>query len=729
MDCGCRPTMGGPSIFFSCRSPPILAARRVFVMDGPSPSPADALRTHLLRPWQLHVRLFANHDAARSWAAHAPAGITPDGQRRAAPASFRPSQGSFLRTFFGDEEALVDMSDPVGVSKFFHQLSGWQCADGVRVVGLALEVPAATDGPPFVANAETALHCGRAERHDASSHDAQPGQLLPRRHAASEQMSRSRTSAIGGINRVSSGSVAKGLRPLGRRGSRSVATRAAEQTPSGVAGWTGKAGGPSPPCTRRSAARCTKDIGGGVQVAGPIGTRPRVAWSYAGGADAAARLPVATLPTSVELPHSVVGAERRVCRLLTSGTNVFLTGPPGCGKTFMIKGAVKAMRETGLTVSVCGSSGVAAALVGGTTVHSWAGFINGDADVTTPLETVVAKVIPLSAKQRMCSAMVLVVDEVGTFSAAFLTRLDVVLRTVRRKPLPFGGLVVLCSGDFLQLAPPTGSFAFLSNVWREAFGARALVLDTYWRHVNDQPLLDVLLRMRVGNHNAADIDLLATRRSAKPPPSVIWLFCHSFRAKDKNEEELRRLPGPDIIYRAQDKVEVTYLTLSAAHKLLDEGLRMVRVLTLRLGAMVIVPSSCLSSQGVPSGARGVVVCFFWVGCMQYPTVRFELPTGGFVTVDVTPVVGKVVALDGIEVAASRKQLPLVLAWALTIHGAQGWTLPEVAVDLSHAWAAGQALSGLSRTPTLAGLHLVGFDEDKVIVDDVAVAFHESLLPY
>jgi len=96
---------------------------------------------------------------------------------------------------------------------------------------------------------------------------------------------------------------------------------------------------------------------------------------------------------------------------------------------------------------------------------------------------------------------------------------------------------------------------------------------------------------------------------------------------------------------------------------------------------------------------------------------------------VMPVTASVVALYGAEKAATRTQLPLVLSWAMTIHGAQGWTLPEAAVDLSKAWAAGQALSGLSRTPYLAGLHLVGFDEDKVIVDGVAVSFHDSLVPY
>jgi len=144
-----------------------------------------------------------------------------------------------------------------------------------------------------------------------------------------------------------------------------------------------------------------------------------------------------------------------------------LTGPPGCRKTHLVNEFVSTLRSVGLTVSVCGSSGAAAALVGGTTVHAWTGFINGDADVVSPLETVLSKVIPASAKFRMRSTMVLVIDEVGTLSAALITRLDAVLRALRRCSLPSGGLLVLFSGDFLQLAPPVGNFAFLSDAWRE----------------------------------------------------------------------------------------------------------------------------------------------------------------------------------------------------------------------------------------------------------------------
>ncbi|OSX70336.1 hypothetical protein BU14_0784s0005 [Porphyra umbilicalis] len=415
-------------------------------------------------------------------------------------------------------------------------------------------------------------------------------------------------------------------------GRRSIAERAAEATPSRVAAWTGAVGGPARfgkalAATAAPSHRRVK-LGGQGRAASTSSGRPRIAWTYAGASKNGTRSqPVASLPNDVELPTTIVGAERKVCRLLTGNECVFLTGPPGCGKTHLVNDVVKTLRAVGLSVSVCGSSGVAAALVGGTTVHAWAGFVNGDADVATPLETVLTKVIPPAAKYRMRSAMALVIDEVGTLSAALITRLDVVLRDVWRCALPFGGLVVLFSGDFLQLAPPIGNFAFLSGAWREAFDNRAIVLDTHWRHINDRQLLDVLLRMRVGLHTTEDIQLLATRRSAKPPPNAIWLFCHTIPAKDKNEEELRQLPGPNVTYHAQDKVKVEYLTLDSARTLLDEGLKFVRVLKLRVGAVVLVPSNCLAGDGVPAGSRGWCFVFFGWGVCSTPLYGLSFRLG------------------------------------------------------------------------------------------------------
>lgn len=154
---------------------------------------------------------------------------------------------------------------------------------------------------------------------------------------------------------------------------------------------------------------------------------------------------------------------------------MFLTGPPGCGKTHVVNEVKEALQLAGVSVSVCGSSGVAAALVSGVTAHAWAGFRNGHNDEVAPLAAVLTQVIPNAAKARMSGAQVLVIDEATTLSATFYRRLDEVIRHVRGDRSPFGGLVVLFAGDFLQVCPPQGEYAFKSAVWDLVFGRRAIV--------------------------------------------------------------------------------------------------------------------------------------------------------------------------------------------------------------------------------------------------------------
>lgn len=462
----------------------------------------------------------------------------------------------------------------------------------------------------------------------------------------------------------------------------------------------------------------------------------RVAWSRSpmlttGASGQGALAPssgrVSVMPARVMLPAGLSGDPLRVCKNVCDNKSVFLTGAPGSGKTFLLRKIVQVLRAASVTVAVCGTSGVAANMVGGITAHSWAGFIHGHGDISLPLDHVIHEVIPRAAKARMRAAMVLVIDEIGTMSAEFLSRLDEVLRAVRGCSSPFGGVVVVFAGDFLQLSPALGSFAFCSSVWRDVFGNKALELRTTWRHVNDAVLLGLLLRLRVGAHTDGDLALLSSRRSSAPPASAVWLTTHKALAAAKNERELAKLAGPSVTFSAVDIVIAPYISKAQASDLLDDGTDFVGRLSLSVGAVVAVHSNCFSSRGVPAGSRGVVESFFLVGHVKLPIVRFFLTGGGHATIRVLPMTTAVYALDGISRAASRTQIPLVLGWASTIHSAQGWTLPSVAVDLEDAFAPGQVLSALSRTPSLSGIHLVSFDSGKIIVDVVAVAFHDSLV--
>jgi len=683
--------MASDSFFLATRNTSIPAACRTIALTGDAKVSANDVRSHLLRPCELVVRVFNDADAAELWAAAmvirgaaaAPASLSPRTSTTAAAPlaplllpSFPAIEGTLLTVYTDGDASVIDLADPASAAAFFMSLDGPVRGNEVVVRSLSLPLrpvtPDETSVPP--------PHSSGGVRHPRRQH---PPHSPPPTTATF--LCRHRPSCPRSVD------------PFANLQQTNLMLLVADAA-SPVSAWLGR-------------------TAGAAEVALATEVRPT-----------ALRVPVAAMPPAVQLPSRVDAETLRLCWMLLRSQDVFFTGPPGCGKTYVVNEVVEGLWDAGVAVSACGSSGVAAALVGGTKVHSWAGFCNGDADVWSPLDTVVNDVIPYAAKVRMCSSVVLIMDEVGMLSTAFMTRLHLVLRAVRRRSVPFGGLTLLATSDFLQLAPLFRSYAFLADVWSSVFGNRAVILKTNWRQIRGAQMLGLLLRLRTRQHKDGDMALLATRRTAVPPPNVVCLFCHKLDVTDKNEEELRLLPGPSVVLEAVDKVQdAPYLTLARASALLDGALKLPRVVSLRVGAVVAVPTACPASQGVPFGTRGIVFCFRVVERRRYSRVWFALRAGTSKVIDVTPTVGHVVALDGVKRAATRMQVPLVLAWASTIHSTQGWTLEEAAVNLTKAFAAGQALSGLSRTSTPGGLYLMGFYENRIIFDDASLAFHASLV--
>ena len=201
-------------------------------------------------------------------------------------------------------------------------------------------------------------------------------------------------------------------------------------------------------------------------------------------------------------------------------------------------------------------------------------------------------------------------------------------------------------GDFLRLRPPRGQYASFSSVWQLVFRDRAVVLSTHWRHVRENNVLGLLLRLRAGTHTSADMAVLASRRSLCPPPQFMWLFCHVHDVTTENMDELRCLPGTQVDFEVTDKPIASYRTRFKASALLDSSIKYVRALSLRVGAMVAVPTGCLATQGVPCGSRRIVTSLVLVGTRLFPRVCFSFPCGGTKTVVVLPATAHTVALDG-----------------------------------------------------------------------------------
>lgn len=395
-------------------------------------------------------------------------------------------------------------------------------------------------------------------------------------------------------------------------------------------------------------------------------------------------------------------------KVLQTGANVFLTGEPGSGKTHTVNAYVKWLRERGIEPAITASTGIAATHIGGMTIHSWSGI--GVRQDLSPydLDTIASskKVI-----ERARETNVLIIDEVSMLSRDLLSMVDVVLREVRGRDIPFGGMQVVLVGDFFQLPPVVrrsdggggmeydageqrAPFAFTSIAW-DALNPIVCYLHEQHRQ-NDTAFAKLLSALRKGDIAEEVHDLLSSRAAdaADIPPDVPRLYSHNANVDALNHEKLAALGGK----------QQSYLMTSRGPSHLVENLKRgclsPESLQLRTDAEVMFTKNDPAGRFV-NGTLGVVESFTAGGV---PVVR----TKDGLRIEVEPTEWKME--DGGRTLARISQLPLRLAWAITVHKSQGLTLDAAVIDLSRAFEYGQGYVALSRVRSLDGLYLVGYNQ-------------------
>jgi hypothetical protein len=418
-----------------------------------------------------------------------------------------------------------------------------------------------------------------------------------------------------------------------------------------------------------------------------------------------------------------------VCGLLAAGNNVFLHGPGGTGKSYCLQRAMARLARGGLRVACTASTGCAAmsfddvGLVG-STLHHWSGIGLGR-EPAAELASLVCR--NFSAKRRIRETDVLAIEEISMICAELWTKLDAVFRTVRKRPEEaFGGITLAVSGDFLQLPPVEGNLAFRSTSWT-ACQFMPVEFDRPHRYAGDLAFAETLLRIRVARHTAADVALIASRVGSRVGRERIrptTLFPLRRDADRLNEQEMRKLSGPETVYTAEDcmctRREVGGISVRTEKAVTDAFLRMLdtaipRVLRLRVGAQVMLKKNLDVSSGLANGTRGVVVE------LRPAAVVIETLAGRRV-----PIERCEWTAGTSETYAHRLQIPLILAWGLTIHAAQGATLDSVVCDVGASiFDQGQAYVALSRCRSLSALSLVSFSPGAIKCNRLALAFADT----
>ncbi|OOS06299.1 PIF1-like helicase [Moraxella cuniculi DSM 21768] len=414
--------------------------------------------------------------------------------------------------------------------------------------------------------------------------------------------------------------------------------------------------------------------------------------------------------------------------ILQTGQNVFLTGQAGAGKTYVLNQYIDYLRVRGVPVAITASTGIAATHMNGMTIHSWSGI-----GIHNELEKV--NLAKLQAREdfveRLKKTKVLIIDEISMLHAKQVDTIDGVLKHFRDSQLPFGGMQVIFSGDFFQL-PPIGEkgetskekYAFMSQAWLACQFQICYLTEQHRqagageRETFGLSLNDILNQIRSQTVTKQAVDVLQATENHTIDLNRTRLYTHNADVDTINQRQLQQLPTKPITYQAATMGE------KPLQEALTKSVRAPSELTVAIGAKVMFVKN-LPLLGVYNGTMGEVIGFVGSSGKRYtqqtesnmdekayPLVR--LNGGGELVAE--PEEWTIEDKDGM-VLASFTQVPLCLAWAITVHKSQGMTLDAAEIDLSKTFEMGQGYVALSRLRSLAGLKLLGFNLKSLLLDE------------
>ncbi len=405
---------------------------------------------------------------------------------------------------------------------------------------------------------------------------------------------------------------------------------------------------------------------------------------------------------------------KEIIQKIKKGKNLLLTGPAGTGKSTIVK-ALKDYFKYRLAVT--STTGISALNIGGGTIHSFSGIgIHSEPDAVA---TIAAQMNWGKVRKRIQTTDVIVVDEVSMLSEKQLVLLDLVFKRACMNDLPFGGKTMVFVGDFLQLPPvvkrgETNNWIFNSETWKKA---EIENVHLYKIHRQTDPeFLRHLISLRFGWCDEATNQFFQSRtfEESQIEPTTLRFFSTNLEAERFNLTNLNNLPGEVRVHKAYiDGISEHYIKQIKQNTLAQE------VLDLKVGARVMFLSN-YKPEGSDdylwvNGSLGTVVDYK----LRNPVVELD-ESGQRVTVE--KYTWKLLDWADNELACFE-QIPLKLAYGVTIHKSQGLTLAKAVIDCRRIFADGQAYVALSRVKTSDGLFLINWNPKLVRADQEAVQWY------
>ena len=401
--------------------------------------------------------------------------------------------------------------------------------------------------------------------------------------------------------------------------------------------------------------------------------------------------------------------QEKALQLLKSGKNIFLTGSAGTGKTYVLNQFIQHLNDAKIGVAITASTGIAATHIKGSTIHSWAGIGVKQLLSAKDLANLKKKKY---LKENFEKAKVLIIDEISMLHKEQLNTIHQVLSYCKDSPLAFGGLQIVVCGDFFQL-PPIGQygelsrdkFAFMSDAWQFAEFKICYLTEQYRQSKN--ALNDILSEIREGKVSQKAINLLHNASKTKFKEGIVptKLFTHNEDVDFINNTHLADLPGKSRFFKAKTKGE---------RKLVDALKKSVLTqddMAFRIGAKVMFIKNNPDKEYI-NGTLGEIIDYSDIGHPVVKTIEGK-------KIKATPEKWSIDDENG-KSLASYTQVPLRLAWAITVHKSQGMTLDAAELDLSRTFESGQGYVALSRLRDIKNLRLLGFNSRSLQVDGLAL---------
>jgi ATP-dependent exoDNAse (exonuclease V) alpha subunit len=398
--------------------------------------------------------------------------------------------------------------------------------------------------------------------------------------------------------------------------------------------------------------------------------------------------------------------------ILKMGHNVFLTGAAGSGKTFLLNQYIRFLKSRRVGVGITASTGIAATHMGGRTIHSWCGIGIKDRLSKSDLRAMLDDETLLD---RFNQTSVLVIDEVSMLHSFRLDLVDQVCRTFKNNDAPFGGMQIILCGDFFQLPPVSrdaggkNDFAFKSAIWQK-MNIKICYLDEQHRQA-DGDFLQILNNLRTDSMTEDDFALLNERINAPSIKSSTKLYTHNADVDAINNAELQKIKGDEQKYEMRGSGQRNLV------KALKDSCLAPEELVLKKGAVVMFVKNNFE-KGYVNGTLGEVIDFNDDG------LPIVLTKSGR---EITAESASWVIEEGGEALARVMQIPLRLAWAITVHKSQGMSLDAAQIDLSKSFEYGMGYVALSRVKSLQGLKLTGMNEMALKVNPEVAKLDKRLI--